>query len=59
MSTRKRILKDALEAARDIYLEYRVRQKNGLPVVSKRFASVVAQYIDNVGLGVFPKAERR
>ena len=40
--TKKRILKDALEAARDIYLDYRVRQKNGLPVISKRFASVAA-----------------
>ena len=42
MSTKKRILKDALEAARDIYLDYRVRQKNGLPVIFKRFASIAA-----------------
>jgi hypothetical protein len=42
VSTKKRILKDAKEAAREIYLDYRVRQKNGLPVISKRFASVAA-----------------
>ena len=42
MSTKKRILKGALEAARDIYLDYRVRQKNGLPVIFKRFASIAA-----------------
>jgi len=42
VSSKKRILKEALEAARDIYLDYRVRQKNGLPVISKRFASVAA-----------------
>jgi hypothetical protein len=42
VSSKKRNLKDALEAARDIYLDYRVRQKNGLPVISKRFASVAA-----------------
>ena len=40
VSSKKRNLKDALEAARDIYLDYRVRQKNGLPVISKRLASV-------------------
>jgi hypothetical protein len=38
VSSKKRILKEAVEAARDIYLDYRVRQKNGLPVISKRFA---------------------
>jgi hypothetical protein len=42
MSTKKRILKDAKDAARDIYLDYRFRQKNGLPVISKRFADVGA-----------------
>ena len=35
VSSKKRILKEALEAARDIYLDYRVRQKNGLPVISR------------------------
>jgi len=30
VSSKKRILTDALEAARDIYLDYRIRQKNGL-----------------------------
>ena len=42
VSSKKRNLKDALEAARDIYLDYRFRQKKGLPVISKRFASVAA-----------------
>ena len=31
VSTKKRILKDAKDAAREIYLDYRFRQKNGLP----------------------------
>jgi hypothetical protein len=42
VSTKKRILKDAKDAAREIYLDYRFRQKNGLPVISKRFADVAA-----------------
>ena len=42
MSTKKRILQDAKDAAREIYLDYRFRQKNGLPVISKRFADVAA-----------------
>ncbi len=42
VSTNKRILKDAKDAAREIYLYYRVRQKNGLPVIFKRFASIAA-----------------
>jgi hypothetical protein len=33
VGTKKRILQDALEAARDIVLDYCVRQKNGLPVI--------------------------
>ena len=31
-----------LQAARELYLEYRIRQKHGLPVISKRFADVAA-----------------
>jgi len=42
VSTKKRILQDAKDAAREIYLDYRFRQKNGLPVISKRFADVAA-----------------
>lgn len=42
VSTKKRILQDAKEAAREIYLDYRFRQKNGLPIISKRFADVAA-----------------
>jgi hypothetical protein len=49
VSTKKRILKDAKDAAREIYLDYRFRQKNGLPVISKRFAvqeqDKIARYI--------------
>ena len=42
VSSKKRILNDAVAAAREIYLDYRFRQKNGLPVISKRFADVAA-----------------
>ena len=57
VSSKKRILNDAVAAAREIYLDYRFRQKNGLPVISKRFADVAAlcratmkQQLDN-GVG--------
>ena len=42
VSTKKRILQDAEDAAREIYLDYRFCQKNGLPVISKRFDDVAA-----------------
>ena len=42
VSSKKRIVKDAVTAAREIYLDYRFRQKNGLPVISKRFATYLA-----------------
>ncbi len=42
MSSKKRIVKDAVKAAREIYLDYRFRQKNWLPVISKRFSDVAA-----------------
>ena len=57
VSSKKRIVNDAVAAAREIYLDYRFRQKNGLPVISKRFADVAAlcratmkQQLDN-GVG--------
>ena len=57
VSSKKRILNDAMAAACEIYLDYRFRQKNGLPVISKRFADVAAlcratmkQQLDN-GVG--------
>ena len=34
VSSKKRIVNDAVAAAREIYLDYRFRQKNGLPVIS-------------------------
>ena len=39
VSTKCNQLKDAKEAARELYLEYRIRQKHGLPVISKRLAA--------------------
>ena len=40
ISTGKSDLDEAKQAASDSYLEYKFRQKNGAPVVSKRFADV-------------------
>jgi hypothetical protein len=40
VSTKCRQLDDAKKQARELYVEYQVRQKNGLPVISKRFADV-------------------
>jgi integrase len=40
VSTKCRQLDDAKRRARELYVEYQVRQKNGLPVVSKRFVDV-------------------
>jgi hypothetical protein len=42
VSTGKSDLDEAKKAASDSYLEYKFRQKNGLPVISKRFADVAA-----------------
>jgi integrase len=42
VSTKCKQVDDAKAAARKLYIEYEVRRKNGLPVVSKRFASVAA-----------------
>lgn len=40
VSTNCKQLSAARECARELFVEYRVRQKNGLPVISKRFADV-------------------
>lgn len=42
VSSKKRVVKVAVEAVREVYLDYRFRQKNRLPVISKRFADVAA-----------------
>ena len=42
LSTKCKQLDDAKKRARELYVEYQVRQKNGLPVISKRFADVAA-----------------
>jgi integrase len=42
VSTKCKQLDDAKKAARELYVEYKVRQKNGLPVISKRFSDVAA-----------------
>ncbi|MEQ9244378.1 MAG: hypothetical protein RLO21_00160 [Nitratireductor sp.] len=40
VTTKCKQLADAKKRAREIYLEYQLREKNGLPVISKRFADV-------------------
>lgn len=40
ITTGSRQLDDAKRRARELYVEYQVRQKNGLPVISKRFVDV-------------------
>ena len=40
ISTGKRNLNEAKEVARDIYLEYKFRHKNDLPIVTKKFSDV-------------------
>lgn len=45
ISTRCRHLDDAKKRARDQYLEYQLRLKNNLPIVSKRFVDVAATCI--------------
>ena len=42
VSTKCKQLAEAKEAARELYIEYKIRQKNGLPVISKRLADVAA-----------------
>ena len=45
ISTGKSDLDEAKQAASDSYLEYKFRQKNGVPVVSKRFSDVAYRII--------------
>ena len=45
VSTKCKQFAEAKEAARELYIEYKIRQKNGLPVISKRFADVAAYCI--------------
>ncbi len=40
ISTKCKQLDEAKNKARELHLEYKIRQQNGLPVVSKRFADV-------------------
>lgn len=40
ISTGKRNLNEAKEVARDIYLEYKFRHKNDLPIITKKFSDV-------------------
>ena len=35
VSTKRKQLSEAKEAARELYIEYKIRQKNGLPVISE------------------------
>lgn len=42
LSTKCKQANDAKKRARELYVEYQVRLKNGLPVISKRFADVAA-----------------
>ena len=48
VSTKCKQLSEAKEAARELYIEYKIRQKNGLPVISKRFADVAAYCISDM-----------
>ena len=48
VSTKCKQLAEAKEAAHELYLEYRIRQKHGLPVISKRFADVATYCISDM-----------
>jgi len=62
ISTGKSDLDEAKQTASDSYLEYKFRQKNGVPVVSKRFSDVAKlcitemnkQLESGVGKKVYP-----
>ncbi|GAB5510407.1 MAG: hypothetical protein Rhims3KO_18080 [Hyphomicrobiales bacterium] len=45
ITTHCKRLAEAKERAKELYVEYRIRQKSGLPVISKRFAAVAAYCI--------------
>lgn len=40
ITTQCKLLADAKKRARELYYEYQAREKNGLPIISKRFADV-------------------
>lgn len=40
VTTKCKLLADAKKRARELYYEYQAREKNGLPIISKRFADV-------------------
>lgn len=48
VTTKCRQLEDAKRRARELYVEYQVRHKNGLPVISKRFVDVARLVIDDI-----------
>ena len=48
VSTKCKQLAEPNEAARQLYIEYKIRQRNGLPVISKRFADVAAYCISDM-----------
>jgi integrase len=48
ITTKQKILADAKERARELYYEYRAREKNGLPIISKRFADVAKVVISEM-----------
>ena len=62
VSTKNKQLDAAKKTARELYVEYQVRLKNGLPVISKRFADVAAVCIADMqkqlGAGVGKKSWR-
>lgn len=40
VSTKRKQLSEAKDAARELDIEYKIRQKNGLPAISKHFADM-------------------
>lgn len=62
VTTKCRQLDDAKKRARELYVEYQVRLKNGLPVLSKRFADVarlvIADMEQQLAAGVGKKSWR-
>ena len=62
VTTKCKQLDDAKKSARMLYLEYQVRHKNGLPVISKRFVDVarlvIADMEQQLAAGVGKKSWR-
>ncbi len=48
VTTKCKQLADAKKRARELYYEYQAREKNGLPIISKRFADVAKVAIANM-----------